>query len=64
MAEYIFILGNNAELSRAEIAAVFPEAEVLASGQDFLVVQLAELNCQSALNRLGGTIKIGQGLGR
>jgi len=64
MAEYIFILGNNAELSRAEIAAVFPEAEVLASGQDFLVAQLAELNCQSALNRLGGTIKIGQGLGR
>lgn len=64
MAEYIFILGNNAELSKAEIAAVFADAEILAQGKDFLVVRLAKLDCQSALERLGGTVKIGQVSGR
>lgn len=62
--KYIFILGNNPELSKAEIAAVLPQAKNIDSGKDFLIVEHAKIDCDKIIGRLGGTIKIGIVLGK
>ncbi len=63
MERYIFILGNNQNLSVAEIKALWPVMKEIALGDGFLVGEIAGFNCQEALARLGGTIKIGRVLG-
>ena len=62
--KYIFILGNNPELSKAEITAVLPQAKTIDSGKDFLIVEHAKIDCEKIIYRLGGTIKIGIILGK
>ncbi|MEI6288206.1 MAG: DNA methyltransferase [bacterium] len=61
--KYIFILGNNSELSIAEIKAVLPTAKILAVGKEYLGVEAPKFDCQEMITRLGGTIKIGIFLG-
>lgn len=61
--KYIFILGNNPELSQAEIKAVLPQLKVLAQAKEFLVAETDKFSCADLLERLGGTIKIGVVLG-
>ena len=63
MKKYIFILGNNPELSRAEIAAVLPHAKITAGNAQFLIAESEGIDCQKVINRLGGTIKIGEIIG-
>ena len=62
--KYIFILGNNPELSRAEIAAVLPKTKIVDSQPQFLVIDSEKFDCQKVINRLGGTIKIGIVIGQ
>jgi len=61
--KYIFILGNNPELSKAEILAVLPQAKVLVESGKYIVIETDQLDCQKIMNRLGGTIKIGEVIG-
>ncbi|MFA5124677.1 MAG: DNA methyltransferase [Patescibacteria group bacterium] len=61
--KYIFILGNNPELSTAEISTVLPQAKIIKKSQSFLVVDSSEIDCQQLMKRLGGVIKIGLVLG-
>ena len=61
MNAYAFILGRNPELSVAEIIAVLPQANVLGSMPSFLVIATpAAIDCAAVLQRLGGTIKVGE----
>ena len=62
--KYLFILGNNPELSVAEIKAVLPQAKIIAAGQSFLAVETAKIDCASIMQCLGGTIKIGLVVGQ
>lgn len=57
--KYLFILGNNPELSQEEIKAVLPLIKIIKSGKNFLIVEQEKIDCQQIINRLGGTIKIG-----
>jgi len=61
--QYIFILGNNPELSLAEIRAVRPDLKLLKNRRSYAVFSGEIIDCQKLLNRLGGTIKIGEKLG-
>jgi len=61
--KYIFILGNNPELSAAEIRAVLPQAKIIGSAKEYLVLENDKLDYADIMNRLGGTIKIGVVLG-
>lgn len=61
--KYIFILGNNPELSVAEIKAVLPQAKILKQSQSFLAIDNPKIDCTKLMKRLGGTIKIGLVLG-
>ncbi|MFA6594182.1 MAG: DNA methyltransferase [Candidatus Buchananbacteria bacterium] len=61
--KYIFILGNNPELSAAEIKAVLPQAKILKQNQYFLAADHPRIDCSELMKRLGGTIKIGLVLG-
>ena len=63
MNQYIFILGNNPELSVAEIKSVYPQISVIKKTDIFLIGSLADFDCQKAIHILGGTIKIGQVIG-
>lgn len=58
--EYILILGNNPDLSIAEIKALYPEIEILNKTNHYLHVKLAGFDSLEAINQLGGTIKIGR----
>ncbi len=58
--KHIFILGNNPELSIAEIKAVFSDLEIIEAGRDFLIGENDSFYFQEAMARLGGTIKIGE----
>ncbi|MFA6526489.1 MAG: methyltransferase domain-containing protein [Candidatus Buchananbacteria bacterium] len=60
---YIFILGNNPELSKAEILAVLPQAKILSSADKYLVIESDKFDYFKVMRRLGGTIKIGIVLG-
>ncbi len=56
--KYVFILGNNPELSVAEIKAILPDLKALAVNKQYLVGEAKSLDCEPVLSRLGGTIKI------
>ncbi len=61
--KFIFILGNNPELSKAEIYSVLTNVKSLAEGKDFLVVETENIEPKGLIQQLGGTIKIGRVLG-
>lgn len=58
--KYVFILGNNPEISIAEIKAIYPAIKEIERTPNFLIGEIDEFNCQEAIDILGGTIKIGQ----
>ena len=58
--QFIFILGNNPELSKAEIMAVLPKAKMVATSDQFLVLENEDFEANQILEQLGGTIKIGK----
>jgi len=61
LMQYVFILGRNSALSAAEVQAVFPEGQLVAKTDAFLILALTqEIDCRAVLDHLGGTIKIGQ----
>ncbi len=62
--QYSFILGSHPALAKEEIAAVLPYAKTLAETKDALVVETDTLDPVSLQKRLGGTVKIGQVVGR
>ncbi|MEK7167534.1 MAG: RsmD family RNA methyltransferase, partial [Patescibacteria group bacterium] len=64
MSQYIFILGNNPELSQAEIISVLPQAKTLSKDREFLVLENDEMDTKELMDKLGGTVKIGKVLGR
>lgn len=58
--KYFFILGTNTALSIAELGAVLDLSKSKLLAPDFLLADLdVEINADSLMNRLGGTIKIG-----
>lgn len=59
MQEYIFIHGKNASLSEYELRCMFGEG-VLLQQQAFSLVRTDRPVNQQLMNRLGGTIKIGE----
>ncbi|MDO8668731.1 MAG: DNA methyltransferase [Candidatus Buchananbacteria bacterium] len=61
--EYIFILGNNPELSVAEIKALYPQFQITEKTNLFLIGKMADFDCDKAIKRLGGTIKISRVIG-
>lgn len=61
--KYLFILGNNPELSRAEILSVIKAKKILGQNAKFLAVETEKLDCLDLMRKLGGTIKIGLILG-
>lgn len=58
--QYIFILGNNPNLSVAEIKAVWPEIKIIDKSNKYLVAEIDDFNPQMAMKQLGGVIKIGK----
>jgi len=61
--KYIFILGNNPELSVAEIQAVVPNIEIIEKNDRFLVAKSEQIDCSAVMQKLGGTIKIAEVIG-
>jgi tRNA G10 N-methylase Trm11 len=61
--KYLFILGNNPELSIAEILNVINVKKILGQSREFLAVESDKFDCIKICKRLGGTIKIGIILG-
>lgn len=61
--KYIFILGNNPALSKAEIMAVLPGAVAQAESEKFLIIDHDKFDYFKIMRQLGGTIKIGIVLG-
>lgn len=58
--KYFFVLGTNTALSIAELGAIFDLSRAKLLAPDFLLADLdLELNAETLINRLGGTIKIG-----
>lgn len=60
MSTYIFILGKEPELSKAELAARFPTLKFLSEHSEFVMMELADDFDQKQFNRLGGQIKVGR----
>ncbi len=60
MPNYIFILGNNPKLSKAEIESFVTDCEIIDQTDQYLVVNSPILDCQQVLDILGGSIKLGQ----
>ena len=69
LKQYNFILGNNPELSRAEILAVLARNNIrhkelnIGNSEQFLKVEAEEFVGDEIIDQLGGTIKIGEVLG-
>ncbi len=59
MAQVLFILGRQPQLSKAELRAVFPRAQVVVESAEFLVFDGLDI-AQVDLRRLGGTVKVGE----
>ena len=58
--KYFFVLGTNTALSIAELGAIFDLSKSKLLAPDFLLADLdVEINSETLINRLGGTIKIG-----
>ncbi|MBI2552193.1 hypothetical protein HYW17_02765 [Candidatus Uhrbacteria bacterium] len=61
MPTYFFILGRNPELSLAELHALLPVKYALrAFSREAAIVECAELEVETLMRRLGGTIKMGE----
>lgn len=61
MPKYFFILGQNKNLSIAELASILSLPKELKLSDQSLIVNLSEhLNPAKTLNSLGGTVKIGE----
>ncbi len=61
--KYFFILGNHPVLSVAEISAVFKEEKMrgeLAERNVFVLETEKEIDCESLIKKIGGTVKIGK----
>lgn len=59
--KYFFVLGTNAALSVAELAAVLDFKKPCLLAVDFLVAEVErEINAESLMKKLGGMIKIGR----
>lgn len=58
--QYVFILGRNTALSVAEILALLPDAVVVHKTSSFLILENIDIDAKEMLDRLGGTIKIGE----
>lgn len=61
--KYLFILGNNPELSKTEILSVLTIKKILGQSDRFLAVESEKFDCGKIMEKLGGTIKIGLILG-
>jgi len=60
---YLFILGRNPELSRAEVISYLKAREIkfeIIAEQDNLFLVEADINSRKAINSLGGTIAVGR----
>jgi tRNA G10 N-methylase Trm11 len=62
MKKYFFVLGSNPELSLAELSALFPDNNWQRIGSVVFSNFSKELDYNSLINSLGGTIKIGEDL--
>jgi tRNA (guanine10-N2)-dimethyltransferase len=62
--KYLFILGNNPELSVAEIQAVLGKVKVILQCRQYLLADCSKFDCQKIMRQLGGTIKIGMVVGK
>ncbi|MFA5023953.1 MAG: hypothetical protein WC523_03305 [Patescibacteria group bacterium] len=59
--KYFFVLGTNAALSVAELAAVLDLKKATLLAPDFLILETAsEINAENLIKKLGGVIKIGE----
>jgi tRNA G10 N-methylase Trm11 len=63
--QYFFILGRNPKLSLAELFAVFERDNVqhtlIANNKEFAIFDIKQkINAKELINKLGGTIKIGE----
>lgn len=58
--KYFFILGSNPTLSLAEICSLFPKEQKGNFLPDAVVLETGGLDAKNLINRMGGTIKIGQ----
>jgi len=67
--QYFFILGNNPTLSCAELMSFFSlaknqDTKIIATHDNFLILEFAnKLNIKEIIQKIGGTIKIGEVLG-
>lgn len=62
--KYIFILGRSPKLSVQELNAVFCDYPQGGFTDQYAIFKMSQLNCQAALKRLGGTVKIGRYIGK
>jgi tRNA G10 N-methylase Trm11 len=62
MASYIFVFGRTPELSFAEVSSFFPKAVMI--GDTCAVVNDVDIDPQSLMNSLGGSIKIAKVIDR
>jgi len=64
MSTYIFILGKDPELSKAELTARYPSLKFLSENSEFAMMELGKKLDQLEFNKLGGQIKAGEVFGR
>lgn len=64
MTKFIFILGRQPALARAEIKTVLPRMKILTANDDYLIGSELNLEPEITLKHLGGTIKIGRVISR
>ena len=60
MTKYFFSLGNNSDLSQAELRSLFPEQTWINLGTVLIGEFSEKINPKGLINVLGGTIKIGE----
>lgn len=65
MHKYFFVLGNNHSLSKIEILILLKnlliDSKVITSSSEILIIETScEINLNDLINKLGGTIKIGE----
>lgn len=59
--QYFFILGTNPTLSTAEICALFPDAKISLAGRETAILETdKKIKPAELIERMGGTIKIGE----
>lgn len=58
--KYLFVLGNTPQLSRLELERYFPEAVIDDAAEGIAVLEGEEIDTETVIDQLGGTVKIGQ----